>query len=228
MNYKPLLLSICFLISVWGVYFWQFHGGLSGSQGDWGTFGDFTGGVVNPLLNFITIYILITQFKTVKDDLDRQRSDEKIKTFESSFFSFTTIALNEYKTFEIKADQICYRGPESVGYIENFFEYQSQLGADVGKKFNELDQSVHDGIYSLVSSFCVVFKLIEDTCPSDVKDKYTSLFSMLLPTKITYLLCMSDAVTNWKLLQYPRRLGYFDKESVSKAHSYYRNISGKT
>lgn len=224
MNYKPLLLSICFLATVWGVYFWQFNNGFSNSQGDWGTFGDFTGGVVNPLLNFITIYILITQFKTVKGDLDRQRFDESVKAFESSFFTFTTIALNEYKTFELKVDKVVYKGSESIEYIEGYFEHHCKLGADMNLKFNEVDQLSHDGIYSLVSSFCVVFKLIEEVCPSEVKDKYIGLFSMLLPTKMTYLLCMAEVSTKWKLLRYPRNLGYFKKESVSKVCEHYRGI----
>jgi hypothetical protein len=227
MNYRPLIVSIVFLAAVWGVYFWQFNNGLSNSQGDWGTFGDFTGGVVNPLLNFITIYILITQFKTVKSDLDKQRFDEAVKAFESSFFTFTTIALNEYKGFELKIGKDIYKGPESVGYIEAYFEHHCKAGADISTKFNEIDQLSHDGVYSLVSSFCVVFKLIEETCPSEVKEKYISLFSMLLPTKMTYLLCMAEVATKWKLLKYPRDLGYFKKESVSKVCQHYMNISGK-
>lgn len=226
MNYKPLFVSIVFLAAVWGVYFWQFNNGFSTSQGDWGTFGDFTGGVVNPLLNFITIYVLITQFKTLKNDLDKQRFDEAVKAFESSFFTFTTIALNEYKTFELKVGDIVYKGAGSIGYIEGYFEQHSKLGADMNVKFNEIDQLSHDGVYSLVSSFCVVFKLIEETCPAEVKDKYISLFSMLLPTKMTYLLSMAEVSTKWKLLKYPRDLGYFDKDSVSKVCTHYRKIAG--
>ncbi len=225
MNYKPLFFSVAFLAVVWGVYFWQFNNGFSTSQEDWGTFGDFTGGVVNPLLNFITIYILITQFKTLRADLDRQRFDETVKAFESSFFTFTTIALNEYKTFELMVGDVVHKGAGAIGYIEGYFEYHANLGADMNFKFNEIDQLSHDGVYSLVASFCVVFKLIEETCPTKVKDKYVSLFSMLLPTKMTYLLSMAEVSTKWKLLKYPRDLGYFEKESVSKVCSHYRKIA---
>lgn len=225
MNYKPLALSIAFLIGVWAVYFWHFNNGFSDSQGDWGTFGDFTGGVVNPLLNFITIYILISQFKSVKGDLDRQRFDESVKAFESSFFTFTTIALNEYKSFELKVGGRVYKGPESVGYIEAYFEHHCKVGGDIRGRFNDIDQLSHDGVYSLVSSFCVVFKLIDETCPAQVKDKYINLFSMLLPTKITYLLCMAEVATGWALLKYPRGLGYFGKESVSKVCKHYEGLA---
>lgn len=225
MNYKPLILSITFLAGVWGMYFWQFNNGFSNSQGDWGTFGDFTGGVVNPLLNFITIYILISQFKSVKEDLDSQRFDESVKAFESSFFTFTTIALSEYKSFEFTVGSETYKGAEAIGYIEAYFEHHCKSGNDIKTKFNDVDQLAHDGVYSLVSSFCVVFKLIDETCPDKAKDKYIGLFSMLLPTKITYLLCMAEIATGWALLKYPRGLGYFKKESVSKVCKHYAGLA---
>lgn len=225
MNYKPLILSVVFLAAVWGVYFWHFNNGLSNSQGDWGTFGDFTGGVVNPLLNFITIYILISQFKSVKGDLDKQRFDESVKAFESSFFTFTTIALNEFKSFELKVGEDSHKGSGAVSYIEAYFEYHCNSGNDIKQKFDDIDRLSHDGIYSLVSSFCVVFKLIDETCPPSVKGKYLSLFSMLLPTKITYLLSMAEVATSWALLKYPRTLGYFEKESVSKVCKHYAGLA---
>ncbi|GEM_PF-2424738 len=225
MNYKPLGLALTFLALVWAFYFWQFHHGFSPDQGDWGTFGDFTGGVLNPLLNFITIYLLITQFKEVKSDLSQQRADDAIKAFESSFFTFTTIALNEFKTFEISQGNKIYKGSAAIGYIENFYDAAAESNQDVYKALNDLDQSCHDAIFSLTSSFCVVFKLIEDSCPAAAKEKYLSLFSMLLPTKVTYLLCMTEAATKWMMLTHPRRLGYFDKTSVKKVLDHYRDLA---
>ncbi|MGA4636268.1 hypothetical protein ACPA5B_20545 [Pseudomonas solani] len=226
MNFKPLYLSVAFLGAVWAFYFWNFHGEFSTSQGDWGTFGDFTGGVLNPLLNFITIYILITQFVKVREDLDRQRFDESVKAFEGSFFTFTTIALNEYKAFEIESGGRIYKGAEAVGFIESYFEQVCNSKQDIYLKLAELDQACNDSIFALVSSFCVVFKLISDSCPDRAKDKYISLFSMLLPSKVTYLLCMAEVATRWKLLSYPRELNYFNKESVAKVMVHYRREVG--
>lgn len=224
MNYRPLLIAILLLSSVWGVYFWQFNAGYSNSQGDWGTFGDFTGGVLNPLLNFITIYILITQFKAVKDDLDSQRLSESIKSFESSFYTFTTIALDEFKKLRISYNGAQYVGAESVGFIEDYFEGACKART-LPEAFKTLDEKNHDQIYSLVAGFCVVFKLIQDSCPEEAKEKYISLFSMLLPTKVTYLLCMAECATRWKLLRYPREVGYFDKASVVKVLDYYKKLA---
>ncbi|SEW40461.1 hypothetical protein SAMN05428988_5306 [Chitinophaga sp. YR573] len=50
------ILTICtilFLAAI-GVYIYQFHGGLSGLQGDFGTFGDY----LNPVLTFISILLI--------------------------------------------------------------------------------------------------------------------------------------------------------------------------
>lgn len=224
MKYSPLYLAIILLGIVWAFYFRNFTGGFSSSQGDWGTFGDFTGGVINPLLNFITIYLLITQYIQARDDSQQQRKDDSIKAFESSFFTFTSIALNEYKTLKIEHAGRDFIGPAAIGYIQDYIKELSDKNLPIYQGFNDFDQSQHDSIYSLAASFCVVFKLIEDSCPPEAKEKYINLFSMLLPTKVTYLLCACNAITKWKILKHPTNLGYFDKESVKKVLDHYKSL----
>lgn len=224
MKYSPLYLAVILLGIVWAFYFRNFHGDFSSSQGDWGTFGDFTGGVINPLLNFITIYLLITQYIQARDDSQQQRHEDSIKAFESSFFTFTSIALNEYKTFKIETTDKDLLGPAAIGHIQEYIKELSDKKLNIYEGFNEFDQSQHDSIYSLVASFCVVFKLIEDSCPPEAKEKYLNLFSMLLPTKVTYLLCACSAVTKWKILKHPSSLGYFEKESVKKVVDHYKSL----
>lgn len=46
-----------------------------------------------------------------------------------------------------------------------------------------------------------------------------------LPTKVTYLLCMAECATRWKLLRYPREVGYFDKVSIVKVLDYYKKLA---
>ncbi|MBF8675921.1 hypothetical protein IRZ53_15305 [Pseudomonas fulva] len=223
MKYNALYISVLLLLAVWGLYFGNFHGSLSEVQGDWGTFGDFTGGVINPLLNFITIYLLITQYRTSREDMTREREEGDIKSFESSFFTFTTIALNEYRDFEIEISGISYKAAEAVSMIQKYVE-----ASTVPKQaLADLDGESHDVIYSLVASFCVVFRLIQDSCPAKAKEKYTQTLSMLLPIKVTYLLCICDSFTKWGMLDHPKALGYFNKESVKLVHDHYAAVASK-
>ena len=68
--------------------------GFSNDKGDWGTFGDFVGGVLNPILTFITIVMLINSLKLQREaneqlikDERRQEKDVLLKRFEDGFYN---------------------------------------------------------------------------------------------------------------------------------------------
>ena len=49
-------------------YFFNFHSGF-GDQGDFGAFGDFFGGILNPMLSFLTILLLLRQLRYQRSEL---------------------------------------------------------------------------------------------------------------------------------------------------------------
>lgn len=73
---------------------------ISGKSGDWGTFGDFVGGTLNPLLSFFALVILLKTFSMQRKELALQRKElkktqqilneqskiQKRQQFESTFF----------------------------------------------------------------------------------------------------------------------------------------------
>lgn len=97
------------VVFVFGAYFFMFGGdGFSRSSADWGTFGDFVGGSLNPLLSFFGLIALLLTIvlqgreleltrKELKRSADSQEKtqlllDSQIKTqakqqFESTYFS---------------------------------------------------------------------------------------------------------------------------------------------
>jgi uncharacterized membrane protein len=65
-----LILGVIFFISVITSYIWKFHGTtISGDPSHWGVLGDFVGGIVNPLLGLVTIWLLT---KTLHQSLEQQ------------------------------------------------------------------------------------------------------------------------------------------------------------
>lgn len=50
--------ALSFLASAFGLYFFNFHGELADQQ-TWGQFGDFVGGVLNPLFGFLAFLLLL-------------------------------------------------------------------------------------------------------------------------------------------------------------------------
>jgi hypothetical protein len=56
-------------------YFWIFGGSFSKSQGDWGNFGSFLGGIYSPVIGFLTLVILVRQGRLQKNFSDFQEHE---------------------------------------------------------------------------------------------------------------------------------------------------------
>ncbi|MGJ0515136.1 MAG: putative phage abortive infection protein [Methylomicrobium sp.] len=104
-----MIASVFLLITaVFGRYFTYFKGDLSTEHGDWGTFGDYIGGTLNPILSFLSLIALLAtivlqskELKLTRKELKRSASaqvqtkeilDKQSETltrqqFESTFFS---------------------------------------------------------------------------------------------------------------------------------------------
>ncbi len=95
-------------------YFYNFHGTFSTTKSDWGTFGDFMGGTLNPLFAFLSLIAIIytisiqtqelefsrDELKATKEELEKSRIAQeeqsesfkmqntsiKQQTFENTFF----------------------------------------------------------------------------------------------------------------------------------------------
>lgn len=85
---KVILSAAGVIIGVCLIYYLNFgiNGNLSNKTDVWGQFGDYLGGVVNPILSFITIYLLLNSIKlqreansTLVDEVKRQESLEEYK-----------------------------------------------------------------------------------------------------------------------------------------------------
>lgn len=78
--------ACCFLTSIAALilYAWQFSGqSLSTKTGDWGVFGDFVGGVLNPLLAVINISVVVFIAYELHE-LESRRESEAAKAEESA------------------------------------------------------------------------------------------------------------------------------------------------
>jgi len=106
--------SIIASVLIAGGYFVQFNDGFSGDHQRWGTFGDYLGGVLSPLLSFFTlIAMLITinlqtkELKATREELSRsaiaQEQTEKsisaqLKTLEAQRFDSVFFSLVDQHT----------------------------------------------------------------------------------------------------------------------------------
>jgi hypothetical protein len=52
-----------------GLYFFTFHGGLSQDNDKWGTFGDYVGGILNPIIAIGALYLIAKTYDLQKSEL---------------------------------------------------------------------------------------------------------------------------------------------------------------
>jgi uncharacterized membrane protein len=74
--------SVVALGTTFFAYFTQFSGGFSSRQDVWGQFGDFVGGVLNPILSFLALIALVLtvvlqsrQLEYARKELDNSREE---------------------------------------------------------------------------------------------------------------------------------------------------------
>jgi uncharacterized membrane protein len=83
---KLIIIALAAIVLTFGLYFFNFHGAMSDTPGDWGTFGDFVGGVLNPIFGFLSFTaVLITIILQNKEmNLTRQELELTRKEMERS------------------------------------------------------------------------------------------------------------------------------------------------
>lgn len=74
-NTKQVIKVIGFIVLVVvGFYFVNFHNGFSNINGDWGTFGDYIGGILNPVIAAFAFYLIAKTYELQKRELEATRS----------------------------------------------------------------------------------------------------------------------------------------------------------
>lgn len=74
LNFLLLIALILFLTAV-GIYFWNFNNGFSTDKSEWGAFGDFLGGTLNPLFAFLSLFAILYTIKIQTQELEYTREE---------------------------------------------------------------------------------------------------------------------------------------------------------
>ncbi|WP_221750769.1 MULTISPECIES: hypothetical protein [Pseudomonas] len=234
----PIFFAALAIAGAWLAYAVNFFEGFSFSKekGDWGTFGDFVGGFANPILTFITTYMLIKSLGLQKDAnqaiLDqnlqiresegRQRELEDLRSFEATFYSLADVARQEFSNLKIKSiEGLEYREGAAVSYIEEeiikTLEENISAGSETDflKVFNDLDDRSSMGVFSSVRSFFILFKVVCENCPLSSKGIYIDICTYIMPIKFLNLVCLAKAFSDWKILELLEVEGFFEKEGLN-------------
>lgn len=84
LNTKWFVIVLCLIaLTILGFYFANFHGGLSSDNDVWGTFGDYVGGILNPLIAAFAFYLIARTYELQKIELEATRKLLEISTEDS-------------------------------------------------------------------------------------------------------------------------------------------------
>ncbi|NIP38569.1 MAG: hypothetical protein GWO07_06740 [Candidatus Dadabacteria bacterium] len=73
-----ITIAIIVMVAVFLLYLFRFHDGLSPIQVDWGQFGDYFGGILNPILSFFAIIALLFTIKLQSEQLKNSAEELKL------------------------------------------------------------------------------------------------------------------------------------------------------
>ncbi|MBU2062488.1 MAG: hypothetical protein KKH44_11655 [Bacteroidetes bacterium] len=121
--YVVLLIALFGFISVMTIYFFNFNGDI-GNQEVFGQFGDFIGGVLNPIFSFLTICLLIAslimqriELSKVVEELELAR-EVHITSVNMKHYEFLlSHLLNDGSEFKLAASIFAQKMDESVSII---------------------------------------------------------------------------------------------------------------
>jgi len=216
---KIITLTIIVIFLVWGGYYLNFglEGHISKKTDVWGQFGDYVGGVLNPILSFISIYLLINSLSLQREanaslvkEVNRQESLEDYKKFEMRFFHLVESLEKTFSRFGIcigdvdgEEDGITekYSAGSAVTYIEDSLVVLVDEGISkekIREWLAELDSD--DCLFSIVRRFYLIVKLINES--GYEKDDYYEILINLTDLKIISLVAISCSYFDWEIVDY--------------------------
>ena len=97
-NTITLILILFLIISVFSSYILNFNNGISNEQAIWGSFGDYIGGILNPLLTFITIIYLIKSHSLQQAETKEIQKENSLALYLRSLDQINIDLINFYET----------------------------------------------------------------------------------------------------------------------------------
>ncbi|HIC8603685.1 TPA: hypothetical protein ACW7U9_001872 [Citrobacter freundii] len=163
------LLAIIALLGVFfSYYYWfklelDFH--ISKSPEVWGQFGDFAGGLINPILGFITVVILIITSLYQQKQYERLERREKNKIFDDRFYGMISYQRDFANDFKCKLPSgVDANVKELTIYVEGVF-----FDTDDHSYLN--DDKFKDSIFPLVRGFYILVKMINESHNEEIGKK---------------------------------------------------------
>lgn len=182
MNGRYLAAAAACVALVATAYAWSFWHNLdrpiSGDPTDWGIFGDYFGGLLNPALSFISILLIVKSLSLQREanidfrqDLDASNIDALRRSFESKFFALIAAQSDQFKSFKLTVETVDgtkeLSGANAVWELEELIDELRNKGAAMNIPMLLKHYDKDDQIYSCLRRFYVAVKLVMNDLSDD-------------------------------------------------------------
>lgn len=176
------LASIFSIAIIYFIYFNLIMGyPFSSSADEWSGFGDYFGGILNPILSFIAVVLLIKSLHAQNDanqclihELENNDKSENLRKFENLFFNLIGSQRDLYKGLKLnvpiqhKVNEL--EAEKALFIIDSRIEYLKETGGVIGDiKSYIVSIDREDRIYSLIRAFSLIVRLISERLSNDKK-----------------------------------------------------------
>ncbi|OZI44718.1 hypothetical protein CEK29_08420 [Bordetella genomosp. 5] len=187
----------------------------------WGAFGDFFGGLLNPVVAFLALFWLTrsiqiqrTELRETRRAMSEQSATLDKQRFEDTFFALldqhnkvldSLSARSVYEDFSSEIERVHHHSLRSASYLSTARQFLMRHDASVGHYFRILYQ-----LFKLIATNSPGSTLggrftpdaILDQLPSDEEKKYANIVRAFLSSHLTQLLavncyCKSEDRTYW-------------------------------
>lgn len=148
--YISIVTAFCIILIASSYICWfYFHldRDLSPSGEQWGQFGDFFGGILNPLLSFMTICILI------RSSLSQEKR-ERSKRFDDRFYGMISQLRHSVESLKFEF------GPELIWDFDSFFKHMEDSFFDSDDQSGLDSARFKETIFPVLRQFYLILKVI--------------------------------------------------------------------
>lgn len=178
MSNRYTIVAALVVIAVYASYiinFYFYHGYEISSETEiWAQLGDYAGGLLNPLLSFVTIVLLIKSIVlqadangVLSDDFKGREKTEKTRSFEILFFNMIDSQKKLFESLSVDFNDGGsvgrYSGAKAVFEIEDSISVLRDKGVDDAGVSNYLGyMDLHDQIFGVSRAFYIAVKMVNE------------------------------------------------------------------
>jgi hypothetical protein len=151
------LIIVLLMLSVLGYYLWRFSSLGYGNQAELGQFGDYFGGILNPMLSFSAFIVLIYTYRhqlKEKEEADKRHSEVMVN---SRFFEMISILNQLAESVEVDVHSYGPEGGNTLVSVRSTKTYRGHRG--IGRAWNILRNALQAEAAGAASN-------VEDAIPS--------------------------------------------------------------